>query len=336
MKYKIYVTNLPSFYKLNLFNAIAKHIDLLVFFTDETDSLRNSDFFSGARNFRNISLARESLLLKFFKLRSAIRANRYEELIICGWDQLLFWLIIWFSPPKLNSIVIESSVYESNTVGIKGFVKKIFLSRISKAYCSGKSQKELLLKLNFKGQIVITKGVGVFNIVKQPVFNKVEVVKEFVYIGRLSSEKNLSFLIKTFNSLSKLNLHIIGFGPLEEQLKKEANSNIFFYGAVNNKQLPELLQKFHVFVLPSIAEPWGLVVEEALNNGLPVIVSNRVGCGNEIVNDKVGLIFEYNKQESLENSIQKMLDLEFHNKLRFNISKLNFKEVAENQTRCYY
>lgn len=66
MKNKIYVTNLPSFCKLNLFNEVAKHLNLLVLFTDDASPLRNPDFFDGIRDFNNISLTGTNLISKIF------------------------------------------------------------------------------------------------------------------------------------------------------------------------------------------------------------------------------------------------------------------------------
>ena len=90
-----------------------------------------------------------------------------------------------------------------------------------------------------------------------------------------------------------------------------------------------------VFVLPSKVEPWGLVVEEALNNGIPVIVSDRVGCAEEIINNSNGLIFHYNDKNEFVAAINKMAEIDFYNRLRKNISKLNFEEIEQAQIACY-
>ena len=67
---------------------------------------------------------------------------------------------------------------------------------------------------------------------------------------------------------------MVGFGRIEAQLKAAAGKNIKFIGAVDNKDLPAVYRANDVFVLPSVSETWGLVVEEALNNGLPVLLSD--------------------------------------------------------------
>lgn len=337
MYHFIYITNIPSFYKINLFNRIAKERRILVIFTGDNEIKRNDDFFVGKREFEFISIENKSNFKKVLFLVRLLKATMYANLIICGWSQLVFWVVAMLGKKKKNSVVIESSIFECKTNGLKGVIKRVFLSRISRAYCSGNSQVSILKKLQFKGEIKITKGVGIFNIVKQPLFIKKEKVCDFVYVGRFSQEKNLMFLVKTFNDFPDLNLHLIGFGSEEKNLKEIANNNIIFHGAIANNKLSKLLQNMHVLILPSLSEPWGLVVEEALNNGLPVILSSNVGCSTEVIQEgKHGLIFNLNNSESLSLAIEKMVNIDYYNKLRKNVSLLDFDLIATQQVKCYF
>lgn len=331
----IYITNLPSFYKIKLFNEINKRKNLLVIFTHRTSDQRNEDFYSGDLKFKFLSIADKSKLSKMFFVMHLLYGISYRQIIIGGWEQIEYWLIALLSSKKKNSVVVESSIFDSNTMGIKGLLKKIFLSRISKAYVSGESQNKLCKQLGFNGNLIVTKGVGIFNIVTQPQYKPSLVVQNFIFVGRLSYEKNLKYLIETFNELPNLNLSIVGFGPHEQFLKSIAHKNIVFLGAIPNSKLFKFYQQNDVFILPSISEPWGMVVEEALNNGLPVIVSNKVGCAEEIVNESNGLIFQLSDPEGLKNAIIQIQEISYYNGLRRNISKLNFQEIAENQIKCY-
>ena len=90
-----------------------------------------------------------------------------------------------------------------------------------------------------------------------------------------------------------------------------------------------------VFILPSVSEPWGLVVEEALNNGTPVIVSDRVGCREDLVSDKNGIVFPCNDSIALQEAIIKMTQIEYYNQLRYNISKMDFISRAQYQIDCF-
>lgn len=329
------ITNLPSFYKINLFNKIAERRKLLVIFTHDSSNQRNKDFYIGDRKFEFISLANKSIFGKVFFVYNLLKIASYQHLIICGWDQIIFWIAAFLSPKMKNGVIVESSIYESKTTGLKGWIKKTFLKRISKAYVSGKAQADLCKALNFKSQIITTKGVGVFNITTQPPFRPATKVKNFLYVGRLSPEKNIQFLIETFNQLPDLCLNIIGFGAQESFLKSIAGANVAFHGAIPNAELYKIYQRNDVFILPSISEPWGMVIEEALNNGLPVIVSDRVGCAAEIINETNGLIFQLSDPAGLQKAITQIQDIDYYNNLRLNISKLDFERIAEEQVRCY-
>jgi glycosyltransferase involved in cell wall biosynthesis len=332
---KIFLTNLPSFYKIKLFNEINNKIKIFVIFTDENEKTRNNDFYNGQIDFDYIILNgcdRE----KTKAICQIIKKTSYNQLVIDGWDTKLYWTAAFCSKKSKNACIIESSIYESQTKGIKGFIKKIFLSRISKAYPSGLPHKALLEALSFRGEIHIQGGVGLINLQPQSKYTQRSEVKNFLFVGRLVGEKNLPLLISAFNELSDLTLNIIGFGELETELKNLVKSdNIHFLGAVDNKKLPSFYQQNDVFVLPSKSETWGIVIDEALNNGMPVIVSSHVGCKEDLVTDKTGIVFESNNKESLKNAILKITQIEYYNSLRLSISKMDWQARQSQQVNVF-
>lgn len=331
----VFVTNLPSFYKINLYNCIAEYRNILVFYTGHADYGRNSDFYKGNPAFEWKKLSSTGRFGMAMELVRELKRISFQELILSGWDHPAMWAAAFSTPRKKNSCVSESSAHESITTGIKAFVKRLYLSRINRAYVSGKSQKKVFENLRFKREYVITKGVGVFNYLPQPPFERREKVCNFLFVGRLIKAKNLQFLISCFNKRPDMNLYIAGFGELYDDLKAIAKENIHFLGAVENKALSKVYRKMDVFVLPSRSEPWGLVVEEALNNGLPVLVSDKVGCAEEIVNGSNGLVFDYDSEQSLMQAIDRISDIDYYNQLRYNISKLDFEEIESQQVQTY-
>ena len=164
-----------------------------------------------------------------------------------------------------------------------------------------------------------------------------EQLKDLAYWNRVTIKDVLNtFLIEVFNKLPRYILNIIGYGPQGEYLKSIANKNVIFHGSINNEELPKLFSDNEVLILPSISEPWGLVVEEAFNNGLPVIVSNRVGCAKEIVKHKEnGLIFDIHKKDDLYNTIIMITDVSLYNKMRLNISKMDFEKVSSKHIELF-
>ena len=333
---RIFITNIPAFYKLRLYSRVAERKRILVIFLREGNPDRNKDFYKEDRNFKWVVLPGNSPRGQAIECIRLLKSLDYNELIIGGWDELPYWAAAFCSPRKKNGVVVESSYLESVTTGVKAWIKRIFLSRISKAYCSGASNIKLVEMLGFHGKIVKTGGVGLYRRVEQPPFEARREVKNFLYVGRLSPEKNLEFLIRAFRKLPDLTLSVIGFGPQEAELKSIVGANVVFQGAVANTNLPKLYQQNDVFVLPSKSEPWGMVVEEALNNGLPVLVSNRVGCAEEIVvHGKNGMVFEWDSEESFLAAIRQLQDVRFYNALRENIAQRDPVSVEQRQVDCY-
>jgi glycosyltransferase involved in cell wall biosynthesis len=335
MKYdKVFITSQASFYKISLWNEVAKHRRIFVLFTEISAPSRNADFYNGNIQFDHSiiigSRTKQSLsIVKWFI------HNKADEIIFGGWDRLPSLIMAFLSKKVHNSTILESSIFESKVTGLKSLIKKAFMRRMSKVYAPGLSNAKLSVALGKKDNIILTGGCGILNYINQPNFTPKACVQNFIFVGRLIPIKNLELLINVFNSLPQLKLTIVGFGELEMHLKSLANENIVFTGAIANKDLSEVYQQQDVFILPSKSETWGLVVEEALNNGLPVIVSDRVGCGADLATPPYGLVFKYDSAESLRSSILKMTDTEYYNNLRLNISKLDFKKRAQSQVNAF-
>jgi glycosyltransferase involved in cell wall biosynthesis len=108
----------------------------------------------------------------------------------------------------------------------------------------------------------------------------------FVYVGRLWSGKGLSYLVDAFavlqrRSAGEVSLLVAGDGPDEEALRarcrKEGLKNVVFAGFFQREQLPFLYAAADVFVFPTLGDPFGQVVEEAMSCGLPIISSSAAG-----------------------------------------------------------
>jgi 1,2-diacylglycerol 3-alpha-glucosyltransferase len=114
-------------------------------------------------------------------------------------------------------------------------------------------------------------------------------------VARFSPEKNLENLIKAFrdSTISKrYKLLLVGGGPLKEQLTWAAGTaNVEFRDWLSYQALPILYAHARLFVLPSVFEPWGLVVNEAMAAGLPVILSSDCGCALDLVDNSNGALF---------------------------------------------
>jgi glycosyltransferase involved in cell wall biosynthesis len=123
------------------------------------------------------------------------------------------------------------------------------------------------------------------------------------FVGRLEREKGLEILLRALVlTVMKQKLLLIGSGSHEPDLRARAaelgiSDRILFAGKLSQEILPEYLRATDFLVLPSITtsrfkEPWGLVVNEAMNSGLPVIASDAVGAaaGGLVVDQETGRV----------------------------------------------
>lgn len=136
----------------------------------------------------------------------------------------------------------------------------------------------------------------------------------FLYVGRLSEEKNLVALLSAFRQYRQAgggwSLVIVGGGPQEDKLRALCADidGVVLAGRRGPGELVRIYALAGSFVLPSLSEPWGLVVNEAMAAGLPVIVSDRCGCVDDLVeHGGNGWIIDPNDTKNL---IARMLQME--------------------------
>jgi len=334
------INNVPSFYKINLYNELSKRINIHVVFLALTDQVVISNQFRNEINFSfeiisDIQIEKRNKIVSLIKVFALSRKIKYKKIIFGGYDNLETFFLPLFQSKKKNCLQFESSIFESKTVGVIAWIKRVLLTRYNIALPSGDNQSELLKELKFSGELIKTYGVGIFNRFN---FDKIEKSKrigdlKYLYAGRLINKKNLFLLVNTFNENRKP-LEIVGSGYLLNELKSIANSNIVFTEFVDNNQIYKYYLRNDIFILPSKAEPWGLVIEEAIYYHLPVIISNAVGCQAEmVVKPNSGVIFNLDSNESLINAMN-YVEYNF-DKLRSNCINFDFKIRDEMQINAY-
>jgi len=337
----VFITCIPSFYKINLYNELVKKCRIHVVFLSAASDIRSSDFFNGDMLFDYTILDDKHIYekrhwfynsLKLFKL---LKSMHFCKVVVGGWDAQEYWLTLLIHKKINNAVVVESSIFESVSSGIKGLIKKFFVSRISTAFVSGIEHQSLLRALNFSGDMVLTGGVGLINRSSAQKKNK-QFNGHFLYVGRLSQEKNLPFLVNAFKQFKQFKLTLLGHGPLEQSLKSLAGDNVQFIDNVANDKINEIYLQNDVLLLVSHSETWGLVIEEALYYGLPVIVSKEVGCVSDLVLAyKSGLVINGDNEKSLVNAIREISQPENYQILLNNVSAIDFEQRFEQQINSY-
>jgi len=153
--------------------------------------------------------------------------------------------------------------------------------------------------------------------------------KHILYIGLLHRGKNVNNLVKAFKYLEGYTLDIIGKGPDEGSMKriaKENNLKINFLGLFPNNKIPEILNQYHIFILPSISEGNPKVLLEAMSCGLACIGTNIEGINN-ILKHRVNGILCDTDSKSLADAI---LNLYKDENLRRKIAKNARQYILDN------
>lgn len=107
----------------------------------------------------------------------------------------------------------------------------------------------------------------------------------YLFVGRLIERKGLGVLLDAFSRVDGGELRIAGDGPLREMVEAAAarDPRISLIGHVAGEALAGAYREADVLVVPSIYEPWGLVVHEGLAHGLPVITTDQVGAADDLI-----------------------------------------------------
>lgn len=276
---------------------------------------------------------------KYLDLLKYVGSNKYEFIVIPPLDSFVDFIdvnvILFQAKRKGKKLLYFGEKWEAPRERqpilkrVKNFIQKcafvVILKRIDMCIAAGSKSKEYFEScgINRNKISVAIDASGVIN--KEIIYNIRERhnitddAKIILYYGRIIERKGLEILIKAWmkSSVGKNTYMLVcGDGPFKsecESLVKESKiKNIFFEGYVNPNNKYTFFSQCNIFVLPSyfykgIPEAWGLTVNEALQCGKPVIVTNAVGAAYDLVSEKNGKIIRENNIEDLVDAIDELL-----------------------------
>ena len=175
---------------------------------------------------------------------------------------------------------------------------KIFHNDSKAILVPSQSCKEELNRKGFNNVEVWTRGVSK-NLISSKPFKRSKSPK-VIYVGRVSKEKNLEALCKLQH---KFEITIVGEGPILNKLK-EKYSKVNFTGYRFGQELADTYKAHDVFCFPSKTDTFGIVMIEALANGLPIAAYKVTGPVDIVDEGKTGFL-----GDDLEDSIHRCLKL---------------------------
>ncbi len=206
-------------------------------------------------------------------------------------------------------VMITDSKFDDRTrLALREWLKSLLLKPYSAAIVAGRRQRDFVRMLGFANRPILPgcDTVGVARVREEAAravdcpFEK----RDFICVARFVPKKNLFRLIDVYARYLELaagpprKLVLAGSGPLEKRLHaysaaKGLSSQIEFTGFLESPQVSLRLAASLALILLSTEEQWGLVVNEAVALGVPVIASHAVGAGDALVRNLInGFVFE--------------------------------------------
>ncbi len=221
--------------------------------------------------------------------------------IIPGVDRPEYWLraLILAIRGRKRAVFFDSTRYDRPQRPLRRLAKQLFFKLVPWTLSYGERSRAYTMSLGFRAERALVRpqaaylpaGYDARHVPAQREELRDPGNRVFLYVGRLSPEKGIDTLIDAFSQYRSVDpqaqLRIVGSGPEEAALKTLAaehgvEGSVVFPGAMQDDALQKEYLRATALVLPSLSEPWGLVVNEALHHGCPVIVSDRCGCVPEL------------------------------------------------------
>ena len=258
--------------------------------------------------------------------------KKFDVIISAGWldfsSQMAFLLAKIFR--KKFIIWSESTINEPSwrrTLSLQ--YVKLLVKNSDACLPIGTRAKEYLLKLGvnlkkifvgystvdielFKTKSKISKKVKEFMRKKYGIPDK----KVILYVGQFIQRKGVIYLLEAFKNLKKkktnIALILLGYGPEKNKFIKFVKQNkikdVVFVDFVEVDEMPEYYGISDVFVLPSLEETWGLVINEAMAASLPVVTTRKVGSSVDLVKAGInGYVVNEANPKQLEKALFQIL-----------------------------
>lgn len=255
--------------------------------------------------------ARSGLLSRSLRSELAACLGSIEPdcAFVSGWGMQIGQLMqLWALRHGIPVVIFsESTAYDMSRIGWREWVKKQLVGAASAALVGGQPHAEYIQQLGMPEEAVF---LG-HNVVDSSHFSAaaksrparlpdiLEQKPYFVACTRFGRKKNLPRLVEAYaaylarcrqTSVECAILAIAGDGEFREEIEKAiarhgVGGEVLLLGAVEYGSLPWLYQNSYAFVHASTTEQWGLVVNEAMAAGAPVLVSRRCGCAPDLVRE---------------------------------------------------
>ena len=317
MKHRlVIITEIIAPYRVPVFNALAQHpkIDLKVIFLAKTDpSTRQWRVYADEIQFEHQILPSWRTRIKKYnlllnqKVVDALRKANPDAIVCGGYNYLASWQALrWSGRNHVPFLLWCESTAHDHRAGhlMVESLKKNFFDKCDGCIVPGTKSREYAHLMGVSPEHIFIAPNAVDNDLFASRANDAQrnaprlradlnlPVRYFLFAGRLVKSKGVLELLKAYGSLnqnlrSQFGVVFAGDGPLRSELETIAKSicpgTMNFAGFVQRDELASYYGLADCLVFPTHSDPWGLVVNEAMACGLPVICGESAGCAADLV-----------------------------------------------------
>lgn len=341
----IFLTYIPSPYRVDFFNELSKVCDLTVVFyypSMDNEPWQNSD---KKLYFKNLYLYQKSSFMSgTITLFKFLFEHKNDVIIIGGYAKGAEIAAIFF----LKLFNIKFVINSDGGFVTQGFLKKILKTILIKSASNWLSsgvnttktlvyygaEKANIFEYNFSSlskKEIVNDNLSLSDV--KLLRQELGLAKDSIYlifVGQLIYRKGVDILLKSLETVNpnvNLNVLIIGSGDQKENLLEIVNKSnsphkVQFLGKLSKNSVLNYLKVSDCFVFPSRYDIWGLVLNEAVANGLPIISSSAVGSAYSLIKQgENGFILDVNDPLCLSNAINDLISKDLNIMKKNSIAK---------------
>ena len=323
MKKGLVLSTIPAPYRVNVFSEMSRHLKLDIYFEKKQDESYNKDFFCEKSFFRILTEKTGHAAYK----ESVRNLKQYAYVLVYEYSTI--------TAMKLMQLCIRNRIpYFINCDGafinhnlLKYMVKHYFISNATGCLANGTHAKEYFLHYGAREENIFQHHFSTLyekDILQTCVTPEekaalkeklgLENRKTVIAVGRFIHSKGFDVLLKAWEKMPKaVNLIILGGGEKEDEYRQFIEmhhlANVTLLGFKPCKEVLRYFKACDLFVLPTRKDVWGLVINEAMACGLPVITTDRCIAGMELItNGENGYIVPVEDVDALTEKMKYILE----------------------------
>lgn len=327
----MFLTNVPSPYRVRFFNALAKLCDLTVVYekgkSDERDAHWTEKHDGGYRSviLQGVSTSADSAfspgILKFLK------KDTFDLVIVCGIASPTQMLAIqWCQMRGIPYAIEGDGAFPKTGRGPREWLKRHLICKACLCFSTCEMHDAYYLLYGAKREALVRypfTSVDESEVLPAPVSAEekarlrrkmgIQEEKLLLTVGQFIPRKGFDVLLKAARKLPEnVGICIVGGEPTEEylQMQRECGlDRVRFAGFMPREKLASYYRAADVFVLPTREDIWGLVVNEAMAYGLPVVTTTCCNAGLELVREgENGCLVEPGNADALAEALRWVME----------------------------